>query len=111
LTNDGPPASPLFGAISLCASATLIVASYLITGPGVGAFNAFNDRVFSPYYTAGALLMLALYGSAFFFLVGLTWGSAVIAWVRKEQPKELLWTATAAAIAAPAIAVKLFANA
>jgi hypothetical protein len=99
--------STVFGAIAICTSVMLVGITYWMTGPGVNEFNGFNDRVFGPYYTAGAILMIGFYGLAFFTIFGVAAVATVIVWIRKGQPRWLAWTATIVTIAAPVIAVNI----
>ncbi|NJN63517.1 MAG: hypothetical protein HC882_00685 [Acidobacteria bacterium] len=97
----------LFSTLSICTSAALVGAAYWLTTSGSGAFNSFNDRVFGPYFTAGAILMIAFYSLVFFAAIGVAVVATIIAWIRGESPRWLTWTATITTVAAPVVVVNL----
>lgn len=97
--------STVLSAMAICTSVTLVGVTYWVTGPGVNEFNAFNERVFGKYYTAGAILMIGFYSLAFFSIVGVAVVATAIAWLRTGQPRWLTWTATVGTIVAPIVAV------
>ena len=97
------PQNPaLCSATSIGISGLLVAYSYWLRTP---AANEFNERLFGQYYTAGAILMLACHGLAFFSLTGASAAATFFSWARKEGPLAILWIATITTIVAPIIAV------
>lgn len=92
---------------SLCTSIALVAVIGWLTGPGLSEFNAFNERIFGRYYTAGAILMLGFYGLVFFAISGTAIAAAAMGWLQKGQPRWLTWAAILAAIVAPIVALGL----
>ena len=100
--------SMVLSVVSICTSIALMGVVYWLTGPGLNEFNEFNERIFGRYYTAGAILMIGVYSLAFISIVGVVVVATATAWIRKEQPRWLTWTATILAVVAPIVVVNLF---
>ncbi len=100
--------TPTFAIASSATSTAFLAAVAWVTGPGLSDFNAFNERVFGRYYTAGAILMIGLYGLAFAAIAGGAAIAAAIAWRRKEEPRWIKVLATLAALGVPLLVAKLF---
>lgn len=92
---------------SIFISVSLVAAVSWLAGPGLSDVNAFNERIFGRYYTAGAILMIGSYGLAFSAVVGGALTAAAIGWLRKERPRWITWIALLAAIVAPVVVVNL----
>ncbi len=111
MSNVNETRSPVLGVCAIVASALLVSTIYWITKPGVAEFNAFNERVFGQYYTAGAIAMFLLYGLAFVACVGLVAVATVLAWVRNESPRWVTWAATLSTLVAPIASINLLKSA
>lgn len=105
----GRPAS--LGAVAIATNVALVGVVYIITRPGAAAFADFSDRVFGRYFTAGAILVLFVYGVAFAAVVGLAVVTTLLAWTKRESPKWVTWVATFATLLAPLVAVRLLRSA
>ncbi|MFZ4758392.1 MAG: hypothetical protein ACOYLX_09510 [Burkholderiaceae bacterium] len=105
MPNDDLKRSSVLGTLAIACGALLVFATYWVTGPGIGEFNRFNEQVFGPLYTAGAILMIGVYASAFLVLAAGAAVATVLAWVRGESPRWVSWLATAVTLAAPLIAM------
>ncbi len=99
-----PRKPPAFSIAAIFAGVALVAYSLWLASP---AANAFNERVFGQYYTAGAILVILFHGLIFFLLAGTSIGTAVYAWFRKEGPRGVVWAATVVALVAPLVAINV----
>ena len=99
-----PRKAPVASAAAIFNGALLVGYSAWLASP---AANEFNERVFGPYYTAGAIVTILFHGFIFFLLAGTAAGSAIYAWFRKEGPRGMVWAAVAAAVIAPLVAINI----
>ncbi|HKS07662.1 MAG TPA: hypothetical protein VJR92_15275 [Gemmatimonadaceae bacterium] len=95
---------PVWSSVGLCCPVLIVGVIYFLSTP---QGQAFNERTFGRYYTAGALLMIGVYGAVLLGLFAAGIGASVMAWKREEEPLWLRQLATAANVIPP-IAYFLF---
>ncbi len=107
LSTQSPPKRPVCSVISICCPVLLFgFLMFLQTPQG----HRFSAALFERYFTAGPVLLLAVYGALWLCLGLLGLVFVVIAFIPREKPRWLPWLAVTVNVLAELVVIRYIRN-